>query len=390
MKPSSKKNPKNLVLPHSQAKLDLYAGYIERYVQVLVASQKFQRINIYDVFCGAGIYDDGKPGSPIFAFEAIKKNREWCRTNGKYATSISLTVNDGEPKKVNQVKEVLAEKNRPEVCDLHFHNLPADEIFETVVKEVNGKGQNERNLVFIDPYGYKDIRAVTLNSIMQNGITEIILFLPVSFLYRFADTALTETEKIQYEHLRNFIFTFFPETHPFWGADSGNIQQFIRHLRDALSFDERYFSASYYIQRDAANYFAIFFISSNILGLEKFLETRWQLDLGKGEGFKLPDPQGNLFARQEQDFDKEDSINQFAEMLEQYMREKTRDNKQVYEFSLRKGFLPKHSNEILRQWLHVGKMTVWDIATKSKASVRTFFIKYEDYKQPAKVSFKLN
>ncbi len=381
-------------MPHSQAKLELYQKYLERYLNVLVASNRFKSVNVYDVFCGSGIYKDGKAGSPILAFEAIRQNRKWCSDNGKHPTPISLTVNDGKPKKANQVEGFLNSLNQDAICHITCHCLEAEKIFNTVIKEVNSKGKDERNLVFIDPYGYKDINANSLKAILQNRVTEIILFLPVSFIYRFADYALTEAEQIQYEALRNFIFDFFPENHPVRNSQATNNQEFIRYVRDALSFQEEFFSASYYIERDKSSYFAIFFISSNILGLEKFLETRWSLDPTRGEGFKLPTIQLNAFEQQFQEMDKEDGINQFAEMLEKFMKVKSRDNSEVYLFTLRNGFLPKHANEILSAWQERKRLTVWNVHDNKEAPKKSFYVNYDNTYRNSdskkKVTFKLN
>ena len=67
---------KTHILPHTRAKLELYEKYLNRYLAILSRSQWISKINIYDIFCGTGIYKDGKAGSPIIAFNLIEKNRE--------------------------------------------------------------------------------------------------------------------------------------------------------------------------------------------------------------------------------------------------------------------------------------------------------------------------
>lgn len=392
-KPHSKKNVKNVVLPHTQAKLDLYRMYLEKYVNVLGAAQVFQKINIFDVFCGAGIYDDGKVGSPILAYEAIRQNRKWCSTHNKPITPISLTINDGVPQKVNQVEAHLNELNQDNICEIVCHNFKAEAIFEIVIREVNSKPKSERNLIFIDPYGYKTIRPQTLYSILQNGITELILFLPTSFLHRFAEVAQTKTEIIQYEHLRNFIFNFFPDGHPIRISEDYNIFDFIRYVKETLSFGSQFFTAAHYIQRDQGNYFAIFFITSNIYGLEKFLETKWELDPVKGQGFKIPKKTPTLFDSQFEEEDREQSLGWFATKLEAFLNKEKKNNRQVYEFTLNEGYLPKHAVEILTEWQKSGALRVWDFEAKKEARKGAFYLSYNYFKDKqagVKVSLELN
>ena len=69
------KDAKTNILPHTQAKLDLYKGYLEHYLRVLCYSDFCKKINLFDIYCGVGIYDDGKMGSPLLAIACIKKIR---------------------------------------------------------------------------------------------------------------------------------------------------------------------------------------------------------------------------------------------------------------------------------------------------------------------------
>ena len=50
-------------------------------------------------------------------------------------------------------------------------------------------------IFFIDPYGYKEIDPDDLERIMGVGNTEILIFFPATFMYRFA-AAVTKTARI--------------------------------------------------------------------------------------------------------------------------------------------------------------------------------------------------
>lgn len=52
----SKKETLNNVFEHSQAKLDFYKNYLWRYLNILLNDNFTDKINIYDVFCGIGIF----------------------------------------------------------------------------------------------------------------------------------------------------------------------------------------------------------------------------------------------------------------------------------------------------------------------------------------------
>jgi three-Cys-motif partner protein len=66
-------NVKTTLQEHSKAKVEFYTSYLKRYLRIINRVPLISHINIYDVFCGMGIYEDGGKGSPIAAFEVIEE-----------------------------------------------------------------------------------------------------------------------------------------------------------------------------------------------------------------------------------------------------------------------------------------------------------------------------
>jgi hypothetical protein len=58
-----KKETRNTVKPHTEAKLKFYIYYLERYLPILFKSRFVEKINIYDMFCGQALGKNGKTGS---------------------------------------------------------------------------------------------------------------------------------------------------------------------------------------------------------------------------------------------------------------------------------------------------------------------------------------
>ncbi len=88
------KKSQTSILPHSEAKLDLFQKYLFRYLTILGNARGISKINIYDLFCGTGIYEDGKHGSPIIAFNLIKENRKLFKEKGWEIKPIQHLIND--------------------------------------------------------------------------------------------------------------------------------------------------------------------------------------------------------------------------------------------------------------------------------------------------------
>lgn len=170
-------NAKSIVLPHSKAKLTLYSNYIEKYLAILSVVPFIDKIHVFDIFCGTGIYNDGKVGSPIIAFNNIVKVDEFLRKSHK--TSIKPTVlyvNDLDKKNVKKVEQHLSDQPVCPNLSVKYHNLDAQQMLEEVLNLVKLQSHKERNLIFLDPYGYSQIKRETIAKLMGSRKVEIILF----------------------------------------------------------------------------------------------------------------------------------------------------------------------------------------------------------------------
>lgn len=337
---SIKQDTKDNILEHSKAKLDFYKNYLIKYLMILLSDPYTDEINIYDVFCGIGIYEDGNHGSPIIAIKIIKDLlQKFPQKN------VNLFINDIDKYKVDFVSKHI-DDNYKNICKLNSYNLDATEMLKIVNQSIYKSKKETKNLVFIDPYGYKEIYKNDILKIMDSNKSEIIIFLPIAQMYRFSNAALTDEENNSYRHLRRFIKDFFDVTHPIHDENLDNQFQYIEYIKEAFSFDDKYYSASYRIQRDNKNYYSLFFITSHLYGLDRIIETKWKLDSNCGEGFKKLKEE-HLFSNIFEETDKENCLEKLESSLKEYLVE-YRTNNEIYKFSLKIGFLPKQVSEVLK------------------------------------------
>lgn len=386
---AGKKNSQNTMLAHSRAKVEFYEKYLERYLPILSLSKYISTINIYDVFCGKGVYENGGEGSPVRALKAIVDAKKKFPSS----TKVALRLNDKDELNIESVRQYIAQAvpGYEQYCDVKFAHVDAEKLLDNMTGWLQGTKSDERNLLFIDPYGYKTIHKETLKGLMRNGKTEIILFLPVSFMHRFKDYALeADTETIA--PLRRFTEEFFPEGHPMRNVDEEmNVHEYIDCLKDAFSYGGKYYTSSYQIEREKGKFFALFFMTSNLLGFEKILEVKWNLDEEDGNGFVLakasPYVQMSLFEDDFAEAKRQEHSKRLREAIVDYLKE-PRDNSQLYEFVLRKGYLKQHGNGILKQLQDEGRLEVVDTASGNAARKGSFYLTYEAAKTP-KVRFIL-
>jgi len=354
----SKKETKNTVKPHTEAKLKFYVHYLERYLPVLFKSPFINKINIYDMFCGQAIYDDGKESGAVRAFNKIKDVQRFNPSNN---TEITLTLNDLSKKRINETKEWIELQEKTFVTCTH--NEDATGLIRKLIEGINNKQNlDTRNLVFIDPYGYKEIDKSLIEGLLENGRTEVIVFLPINQMRRFKDKTQGENIEKDFLPLKKFVEQF--------NINVDNINSdidLIREIEQSLTFEDDNFATSYHIKNQRGNHYALFFMTNHIYGLEKIIEVKWALDFQQGSGFDNT-VQIDLFLEKQK-------TEELEEKLLMYLKY-NRSNNDIYKWTLQQGFMPKHTNEILNRLKKHNKIDV-EYLLDAKSG---FHLNYKNYK----------
>ena len=262
---------------------------------------------------------------------------------------------------------------------IEYYNKDANEMLDIVADRILKYPKDNRNLIFIDPYGYSDINKEKIINLLRNNCTEIILFLPVMQMYRFTEVAFLNDEKPHYENLRKFIISFFNNPTE---LINDSIFTYIQSIKKSLSINDMYYTCSYYIERGKGSYYALFFICSNIYGLEKMLETKWTLDSGQGRGFKQNENpmQFSMFDDEIKIFDTLQSISTLKNIVYQEITQKgILTNVELYELTLKNEFLPKHSTIVLDNLIEKKKL-------RKISNSKGYGINYTNYKNKIVVS----
>lgn len=365
------KDVKTNLLDHSEVKVRLLGQYLKRYLPILSNVGYNQRIRLYDLFCGEGEYENGGEGSPLVILRAIKELKESGVVNGPIPP-MECQFNDIDTKKVYKTRAAAEAKGliADSIARTQFtSNDYQDEIqklaklFPTLSKE--------KAFVFIDPYGYKHIRASDIKKLLQTKIAEVLLFLPTQFMYRFDQNGTPES-------LKDFIDELVEYEN--W-KENDSVWKFIDQLKVGFRqyMGEQYFVDTFTIRKDANTVFCLFFFSSHIRGFEKMLEAKWDIDTEEGRGWEYDGNGPSLFYSHR--------TNPLEEKLKGFLEE-PRSNSEVYEFTLHCGFLPTHTVEVLTSWQNNGVLEV-KLPDGTKARKNAFYISYDHFKkEPQKVTIK--
>jgi len=365
---------KSQMLEHSKAKVELYTTHLAIYLNIISRDRYTKQIYLYDLFCGEGEYSDGSKGSPLAALDKISDH---YFENNKSIPNMKILFNDVDKTKIKKLIKLVADYFRPPNCRIEIKNEDYTLLINDVIEEIENY-ENEKGLIFIDPHGYKEIKLADIEELLKSKKTEVILFLPISYMYRFAKVAQKDNSAV-FSPLKEFIDeVFYPKIPDFKSAGD-----FIEGLKEEFNNKlENYYVDTFNIERDSKNVYCIFFFTSHIRGLEKMIEAKWKIDENEGRGFELS-PQSRLFKREE--------LTDFPRKIISFIKSKDIcTNEDLYKFGLFNEYLPKHMNKFLRQLQKEGILRVTELDGK-EIKRGAFYLAYQNHSPfPKKiVQFKI-
>lgn len=337
-----------ILAAHSRAKVELFKVYLGTYLNILERAEHINHLNFFDLCAGEGLYADGGKGSPVMIMETIKDhyfaNKERCISIDVYFNDPGMSQIEPGRLKIDRVREAVEKPFRPSTVNVHFAADGYTEILCEVKRQVSGLKSNERAIVFIDPWGYKDIKPDDLIELMRNKRTEVLLFLPTGDMHRFADKSLSDEEFPGGRPLRNFLQALYGKSSPDSTSSLAFADSLLKRFR---LLPEIRFADKFTLERDKGRYFCLYFFTSHPLGLQKMVEAKWAMDEKNGRGFRLPDPQGSLFDGYQH--------SDYPDLLRAELTQRDgMTNADLKLFGLEQGYLPKHTKELLQQWKDKG------------------------------------
>ncbi len=365
-----KQGDKDYLESHSKAKLEFLENYLDKYLKILILDKYTNEINIFDLFCGIGIYqEDNSKGSPVIIADLLKHNHHIYNSS----TKLNLFINDKDKNKIDFVSNYI--KANYNEFGFYYYSLNAIDIIKKIGK-IKFK-DTTKNFIFIDPHGYKDIYKKDIFNLLSIGKTEILLFLPVYHMYRFLKPTQEDKQNPSYKHIKRIMDEFE------LNYDVSNIDEYIERITQSLTFNGNFFVTNFKLKKDgSANTYALFFITQHIKGLEKAIEAKWKIDEVCGEKFEIEEKHllSKLFAENK----KKDCFNNFYNNLIEYLKE-YKTNQELYIFALQQGFSISQANEALRKLQKENKLQFDRQIRKNSFYLSYGYYKYKEPKYKVKI-----
>lgn len=361
------------MMEHSQAKIELLSRYMNRFLNIMNQNNYIHDVHLYDLFCGEGIYPNGGKGSPIIFLEKIKNLHFTNKAKSHPHIVFHCSFNDIDNEKLEKLSSTIQYKNlhHEEMGPLSITNQDYKDKLSEVISTLEKLKGSEKAFIFIDPYGYKEIKADDIKRLLFANNSEVLLFLPTQNMFRFESKGTPES-------LQKFISELVPiEEWPESETGLNFIETLLDKFREYLG--SKYFVDSFIITRGTNQYFCLFFFTSHIRGFEKMLESKWEIDEEQGRSWKQG-MRSDLFADQE----KIAKTEKLKSALYDYLDEE-RTNGDLYEFGLNQGFLPRHVNSILKKF-QIDDILKIEKTDGSKIRKGAFYTGYNYYRDdPSKI-----
>ena len=358
----------SLLLAHAEAKALLLTIYLERYLSMISHTRFIVVVHYIDLFSGPGIYEDGGLGSPLIVLRKLRDRYFSARARGMDLTSTYhcfLNEKDEEKRKALERNITTSKLHYPEIGNIAYHSADYKVLYPLLLRRLAFLTRKERALIFIDPYGYRDIRFYELKNLLKGNKSEVLLFLPTQLMFRFSENGTPDS-------LHHFINDLVPKEA--WPKGLTSLS-FVEKLKVAFKHNlgGDFFVDFLVTSRVKDQYFCLFFFTSHIYGFDRMLDAKWEYQAQSVDLFSKEEQMANIL--------------KFERALEDFLARR-RTNLDLYVFTLHNGHTPAHANQLLRRWQQEGLLEV-TLAGGKPARKSSFYISWDYYKnkQGAKAYF---
>lgn len=322
----------------TNCKLNIFETYTQEWLPVMVMSN-FKCCCIYDMFAGPGYDKSGQMGSPIrILSQVLAQANNIIEKKHK----IGLWFNEADKDKCEQLNTNCYQyiQDNPLLNDLYEKGLLRIRVtqckFEDIFdKEVLPALRTCPALLFLDQNGVKHLNK--FEELVKIPHLDFLYFVSSSYYIRFGETEQFQNVlKIDMSEIRTLNYKDIHE----------NITNELRGLIPPHSKMKIY---PFSIKKDT-NIYGIVFGSSNILGVDKFLRTTWNINPINGSAnFDIEDDNTKL----QMDLFEGKLLNKIekfqSDLRTAILNGEIINNEQAYIFTISNGHIPLHANEVVKQ-----------------------------------------
>lgn len=260
---------------HTLAKHQLLVAYLDAWIGIV--GQRFRHMLLVDGFAGPGEYADGEDGSPIRMLKAYRERPDLDRV----AASPHFLFIEADPRRADHLRDLVPEAGSGERWTHEVVTGDFSREFPARLAEFRRKHPQEPVFAFIDPFGAGDEAAELASELVQSPRAEVLIYVPTSFLNRFATQPdFEQTMDKLYGSRERWIAA---REIPAGPARRQFLQNaFAERMQESCKW-VRFFEIT---PAEGTNSYTLFFGTSHPLGLERMKDAMWKLDPDGGASFR--------------------------------------------------------------------------------------------------------
>ncbi len=338
-------------------KLRIFRDYLRSWLPVFINNRNiyWHEINIIDFFAGQGCDINNTSGSALIIFEELQPYLELVKEK---RIKINIVLNEKEGEIYERLKNNIEKYLYNSSYNVKTENRKFQELFYSYYHKL--LNTNAASLIFLDQFGIKEIDQKIFKMLVTLKRTDFLFFISSSITNRFI-----EEESIN-KHLRLSKKDVEEKSYKY-------IHKIVYQSYKSQIENESYFLAPFSIKK-GANIYGLIFGSNHPLGMEKFLNIAWKYDKLRGEAnFDISNE--NIISEQLDLFTGKSGKAKKVELFEEYLKKKILDkevttNKDIYLFTINKGFIPKHARKLLRDLYNKGIIKNWHFSLNHKSCLK--------------------
>ncbi len=334
--------------PITALKTKIYEKYITGYLPKLL--MQFGRCMMFDLFCGPGKNGEEK-GSPLILMDQLKYILSAPQLQQRKGLRVDVFFNDQEEAFISNLETELSSLSYDRsIVHVQLTHQCCKGVLPGLVDHYGA--MKDPKFFFLDPFKYSDVRMGDLNSLMALPYAEVLLFVPLFHTYRFASAEFAEGHKT-----RAFIEEFTSKGM----SDYADALDYLLSIKERLLSELSRHGEVPYIREillDAGSKKnALFLITRHQAGMLLMNKTVLSLT-DDGRVINVKDAnQPNLFSSEEIT----DAYRLLCQRVEHIIEQKDHTgitNKQLVDFVIRQGYLPKHGKDIIQDLVKQGRVKV--------------------------------
>ena len=325
------------------AKISVFKHYIQGYLPKLLMS--FGNCLIVDLFCDAG-KNGNKNGSPLVLIDSLNYILSSPLLTKKNNVNVEVLFNDQNQENINNLKtELNNTKFDSSIISIQIENENYESILPNIIKKL--KKNKIPKFFFLDPFTYANIKISDLSNLMELPFAEVLLFIPIFHTYRFSNA----------QFKRNHKTRIFIEEYTSKGVtDYENIDAFLNSIKEKLIQELSLKYVRPVLLDDGGKKNALFLLTKHQKGMLLMNKVAFNLTKdGNRVQIKNQD-QYSLFQSNEAS----NFYSKFAQKLIATLQKQKMTNKEIVDFTIIEGCLPKQAKEELKSLYNTKKIKVFD------------------------------